>query len=285
MAGGKCPKCEELKPELGIAAYSYVVAGEHLDKDGELPIFFVQFDFDQSRKGAFTSLGVDRVPAVGISTPEMSKASQRTYRRENFWLITNDGNVEAQKTLENINNLFKKDVQLSYTLLRILTGNILLIGLASVAFFGRNIARKLLMIKMVWYWISAIAFIACVGGTAYNMIHGVPNFRQAQDPNTGEIYIDEYFQRNMRAQWAGEGYLASLCFLATALSFLSLFYIDKWESDYKKYVHGAISIGLIMVFTFLVSYMWSIKVQFDTSFWPPEHYIKGSLLNDQGITV
>jgi len=33
----------------------------------------------------------------------------------------------------------------------------------------------------------------CIGGTAYNMIHGVPNFRYAKDEASGNYYIDEYF--------------------------------------------------------------------------------------------
>ncbi len=193
ISGGKCPKCDELASELDIVSYSYYVAGEHLHEpeSGELPIFFVSFEFEQSRRDLFIEMGVDRVPAIGVSTPKMASGS-RSFG-EKVWLISNDDNVEAQKALENINNLFKKDVQLSYTIKRILMGNVLIIGIVALAFIGRNFLRQMLMMKPVWFILSGVIFVACVGGTAYNMIHGVPTFRQAQDPNTGEIYVDEYF--------------------------------------------------------------------------------------------
>jgi putative flippase GtrA len=89
----------------------------------------------------------------------------------------------------------------------------------------------------------------------------------------------------MRAQWAGEGYLASMLFLATAVSFISFYYLDRPQSKSKQYMFSIIAITACMILTFLVNWAWSIKAQFDTTFWPPSHYIKGSLLNDQGITV
>lgn len=73
-------------------------------------------------------------------------------------------------------------------------GNILILAFASVAWFGRNLALQLLKIKQLWYFGTALVFIMCIGGTAYNMIHGVPNFRYAKDEASGNYYIDEYFQ-------------------------------------------------------------------------------------------
>ena len=72
-------------------------------------------------------------------------------------------------------------------------GNIIIIALFAVAWFSRNLALELIQIKPLWYIGSALVFIMCIGGTAYNMIHGVPPFRYARDEASGNYYIDEYF--------------------------------------------------------------------------------------------
>ena len=64
-------------------------------------------------------------------------------------------------------------------------GNIVIIGIVTVLFMLRNFVRSLLMLKPVWYFITCFAFVLCIGGTAYNMIHGVPPWKYAQDPNSG----------------------------------------------------------------------------------------------------
>jgi hypothetical protein len=57
--------------------------------------------------------------------------------------------------------------------------NILLIALFAIAWFSRNVVLDLIQYKILWYIGSAIVFVMCIGGTAYNMIHGVPPFRYA----------------------------------------------------------------------------------------------------------
>lgn len=77
-------------------------------------------------------------------------------------------------------------------------GNVLIIGVAAIAWFSKNLVLQLLQIKPLWYIGSAFIFIMCIGGTAYNMIHGVPPFKYAKDEASGNYYIDEYFQRQIR---------------------------------------------------------------------------------------
>lgn len=101
--------------------------------------------------------------------------------------------MEAPKTLENLNKIVNKDVQLKYTFQRIFMENILMIALFAIAWFSRNFVLEIIQIKPLWYIGSSLVFIMCIGGTAYNMIHGVPPFKYAQDKNSGNYYIEEYF--------------------------------------------------------------------------------------------
>jgi len=110
-------------------------------------------------------------------------------------MVGHDENVEAPKTLENLNKILNKDVQLKYTFYRIMMGNIVIVVLAAVAWFSKSFVLEIIKIKPLWYFGTALVFIMCIGGTAYNMIHGVPNFKYAKDEASGNYYIEEYFQR------------------------------------------------------------------------------------------
>lgn len=101
--------------------------------------------------------------------------------------------VEAPMTLEKVSKMLGHHVELQYTIGRILQGNLLIIGVFAIIVMLRNFFREILLHKIVWYTGTALVFIFCIGGTAYNLIHGVPTFKMAQDQNTGVVYVDEYF--------------------------------------------------------------------------------------------
>lgn len=186
--------CEQLYPELEQVSYSYSQAGwNNPQENGDLPVFFVSYEFKQERQETFKSLGINRVPAIGFSQPSHAKISNKEFKESEMWMVGHDENVEAPKTLENLNKIMNKDVQLKYTLNRILMGNLIIFGLAAVAWFSRNFVLEIIHIKPLWYIGAAIVFVMCIGGTAYNMIHGVPSFKYARDEASGQTYIEEYF--------------------------------------------------------------------------------------------
>jgi hypothetical protein len=87
----------------------------------------------------FVDMGIERVPGLGHSKPSMgSSVEARKFKKEEFWSVGNDDNVEAPKTLENLNRLMNKDVELKYTLYRILIGNFLIIGVLAAGWLMRN---------------------------------------------------------------------------------------------------------------------------------------------------
>ena len=149
-------------------------------------------------------------------------------------MVGNDDTVEALKSLENINKILGKNVPynppIDFT--KTFLNNIIIIGLALGAFLMRNFVLQIVQQKPLWYVGTGLIFILCIGGTAYNMIHGVPNFKYARDDSTGQVYVDEYFQRQMRGQWAGEGYLAAMLILIAGIGFILTYYIDLPETLY-----------------------------------------------------
>lgn len=96
-------------------------------------------------------------------------------------MVGPEDTVEALKSLENINKIVGTNVPYNppINFVRTITNNLIIIGLGAVAFMMRNFVLQILQVKILWYAGTSLVFILCIGGTAYNMIHGVPNFRYA----------------------------------------------------------------------------------------------------------
>jgi len=124
---------------------------------------------------------VNRVPTVAWLRPELASSKSKKLQERDFWMVGNEDTVEALKSLENINKILGTNVPYNppIEIVRTILNNLVIIGLGAVAFFMRNFVLQIVQIKPIWYAGTALLFILCIGGTAYNMIHGVPNFRYA----------------------------------------------------------------------------------------------------------
>jgi ABC-type phosphate transport system permease subunit len=125
------------------------------------------------------------------------------------------------------------DIELKYTLARILFANTVIVGLLVFVFFIKDTIRALLENRTFWKILTALIFILCIGGTAFNMIHKVPTFKYGQD-QYGNTIVEEYFQRNQRSQYSGEGYMISTMMLSIGSLIIASFYLDKIKSTLYK---------------------------------------------------
>lgn len=286
----RCEHCEDTYSELYQVANSYISAGKHTPTDkSEKPVFFAKLEFNKMNEDLFRLSEFTSVPILTLATDELSKfylaQGFAKYDKHFEWRMNPQDFVDAGKILEHINKLTNHSVELRYTLNRVLLGNGLILGLVAIVFFFKDHLAALLRIRIIWVIGTAIIFIMCIGGTAFNMIHRVPTFKYGHD-QSGNMVVEEYFQRNQRSQYQGEGYMASMLMILIGGTMVGFVYMSKMQDSLKK---EAICMTLIVVIFFLITLLnlaFQLKSpHYNPSFWPPEHYQTGPLMFDQGTVI
>lgn len=235
----KCEHCDQMESELEQVAFSYIQAGMHKIKPSaeKKPIFFAKLDFNPSNQHHFINSDFQSVPVLCLATKELAETYKNTgksvYAPNLEWKISSQDFYDASKVLEHINNITNNNVELQYTLMQNLKGFVLIFVICSILFASRNYIRFLLMKQWFWIVLTVIAYVYCVGGTAFNWIHKVPNFKYAYD-EAGTLYVEEYFQISQRSQYAGEGYMASTMMLVIGVTLIVYTYIDKVKNPFMK---------------------------------------------------
>lgn len=286
----KWDHCVSMESELSEVANSYINAKKHLvdPKDGS-SIFFAKLEYSQDTEIMFQKCGFTSVPILALSKPEIARqhAEQKTskYPKDMEWRLSSQDFFDAGKILEHVNKITNENVELKYTLLRIMQGNFLIFALWVLAFFFKDHIGYLLQQKVVWIAGTVVVFIMCVGGTAFNMIHKVPTFRYGHDAS-GNVVVEEYFQRNQRSQYAGEGYMVSMLIFIISLSMLCFIYAGNIKSKLNKEVIWMIIVLALYIMVLTLNAIFELKAaSYNPTFFPPDHYQKGPLMFDQGTII
>lgn len=234
----KCDHCIAIETELEQVAYSYVQSGKHLPQEGtQRAIFFVKAEYRRENADIFIASDFSSVPIICLATPELAKQftekGTAKYEEKYEWKISTQDFSDAGKLLEHVNKVSKNEVELKYTLYRILTGNLIIFAAFGILFFFRDFLGNLLRNKLVWMIGTALIYIQCIGGVAFNIIHKVPTFKYGFDKSGGMI-VEEYFQRSQRSQYSGEGYMASLLMFTIGALMVVYAYLNRIKSNLRK---------------------------------------------------
>ena len=158
------------------------------------------------------------------------KGQKARHAAEDLWQVRMDETVDASRILEYVNKRTNRNVEvklpLSTVVMRNVVGATVLIGALLLVMQ----IHKLLLNTKVWLLIAYTGFVMCVGGTVYNTLNGIPWFKLERD-EYGGVRVAEYFQRNQRGQWGGEGYIAAIAMLLTGGSIILLFHADQFATS------------------------------------------------------
>ena len=140
--------------------------------------------------------------------------------------------------------------------------------------------------QMLWITIACGGYFICTSGVVYTMLNNVPMFGLGQD-QYGKVVVENYFMRSSRGQYGAEGYITSGLALIISASFLMMIKANSWfESVMHRRI--AIIISIFVCFIGMVIYVSVYKIKtpwYQTNFWPPESYLKGPLMRDQGNNI
>lgn len=286
-----CPMCESVESELAEVSYSFISANKQYgdEESKQIPIFFARISFTESNKQPFVLSEFRSVPVLALADKSLadfySKNKNLTYETKKMWQMGPQDFSDAGKLLEHVNKISGHKVELKYTLWKRVLGTGLIMAVLGCVFLLKKVLLYLITNRIVWMVGSAIIFIQCVGGIAYTLIHSVPLFKYGHD-STGNMIIEEYFQRNQRGQWGGEGYIVSMIMFLIASCIIGFMKTEKMKNGFKK---EALCLGLIttaFVLLMALTHIYTLKSPgYNPDIFPPDHYMRGPLSVDQGTSI
>ena len=186
--------------------------------------------------------------------------------------------IYALKMMEFANAKSQRKFPLKKNPIEFLIYFLLFVGLIFIGFSAYKNFHPLIINPALWVVGSILVVIICEGGIVYNVLHSIPFAKYDRDGN-----IIEFIHTGQRSQYAGEGVLMSSLFVLGG----TLLYSFNWLNMVKGYgQHKIASFGAIVLIVLIVRIIFSIyriKARwYNPTFFPPSHYVKGPLINDQG---
>jgi uncharacterized membrane protein YoaT (DUF817 family) len=180
------------------------------------------------------------------------------------------------------------DVKLKLPLTTVLIKNLMLFGVLTILLNLIVKLRPQLISPNLWYSIALFGYIVCTSGIIYCQSHNMPMFRLDKD-EFGNMFISEYFMKQQRSQYAGEGYIASILCTLISLCFLCFVraevFFSPLNSTNKMYLLVVLLIlGYSGVQAFLACYR-EKSPWYRNAFFPPHDYVRGPLMRDQGNNI
>ena len=287
----KCDHWVTIEEELKQVAYSYLQSERHLSNDPDKrPVIFAKIEYNALNSGIFLLSNYTSVPILALAQPSIVKNARENKRIEYpsklEWKISAMDFFDAGKLLEHINKITNSNVELKYTFARVMIGNIIIIlGAGCALFFLKGYIAMIIQNKAMWMIGTVVIFVLWIGGTAFNMIHSPPTFKYSQ---SGGFGAEEYFRRDQRSQYYGEGYLSSMLMLSIGVILVLFTLLNKLsvKDNVKKELIGVLLVVLLFALVMILSYVFGIKSHHYTpSLFPPDHYVSGPYSNDQGTNI
>lgn len=225
------------------------------------------------------------MPNLLVSLPKTaiisSKEERQTYLKGFKWQITHtDGHVTSHKLLEYINKRTGRNVEHKVSLTDALT----VIGtlFAAAAFFiiiFRQF-RSFFLNTKVWFIGSIAIYAICMSGVVYNIIHNIPFTTMDRNGNV------EWISNQNRMQLGAEGVIMSGAISLAGILFIIVSRLTaiSGNSSVNRFIY-------IVLFVFTLLVIWAIedvykkKGWYNPRFYPPENYVQGPLMKDQGNSI
>lgn len=277
-----CDDCTGVYNEFIGVQYSY----RHAKKDSFFGV--VYFSQEQNVREIFLMHGLKTVPHICTSKQVQKRdTSVDFYRTEDVWFIKKDDVHDTQVQLDFINKRLNHEVEMKMPFTTILTKNIILFSVLALFMTVLIKLRPALIEPTLWYVIAVFGYIVCTSGFIYSELHGMPMFRFDKDAY-GTMYISEYFMRQQRSQYGGEGYIVSIIAFLTSMFFLAftrLEVIVDVTGDKRKVI---LIVLMICAYLGVEFYLLCYKIKtpwYGTTFYPPAEYMRGPLARDQGTNI
>jgi oligosaccharyltransferase complex subunit gamma len=282
----KCTLCERVFNEF------IQVSDSFRDSNGFKPdmvsrkraVFFAVLYYSEETIPIFKSLKFPSMTNLLYTTPQniqFNNMGEPYIQYDEDYVISyneRSDKIYALKMMEFANAKSQRKFPLKKNPIEFLIYFLLFVGLIFIGFSAYKNFHPLIINPALWVVGSILVVIICEGGIVYNVLHSIPFAKYDRDGN-----IIEFIHTGQRSQYAGEGVLMSSLFVLGG----TLLYSFNWLNMVKGYgQHKIASFGAIVLIVLIVRIIFSIyriKARwYNPTFFPPGHYVKGPLINDQG---
>ena len=282
----KCTLCERVFNEF------IQVSDSFRDSNGFKPdmvsrkraVFFAVLYYSEETIPIFKSLKFPSMTNLLYTTPQniqFNNMGEPYIQYDEDYVISyneRSDKIYALKMMEFANAKSQRKFPLKKNPIEFLIYFLLFVGLIFIGFSAFKNFHPLIINPALWVVGSILVVIICEGGIVYNVLHSIPFAKYDRDGN-----IIEFIHTGQRSQYAGEGVLMSSLFVLGG----TLLYSFNWLNMVKGYgQHKIASFGAIVLIVLIVRIIFSIyriKARwYNPTFFPPGHYVRGPLINDQG---
>jgi hypothetical protein len=282
----KCNLCERVFNEF------IQVSDSFRDSNGFKPdmisrkraVFFAVLYYSEETMPIFKSLKFPSMTNILYTTPhniQFNNLGEPYIEYDEDYVISyneRSDKIYALKMMEFANAKSQRKFPLKKNPIEFLVYFLLFVALIFAGFSVYKNCKPILLSPILWVIGSMLVVIICMGGIVYNILHGTPFAKYDRDGN-----IVEFIHTGQRAQYAGEGVLMSSLFVLGG----TMLYSFKWLNSIRGYGQHKIASFAIIIFIVLVVRIifsiYRIKARwYNPTFFPPGHYVKGPLINDQG---
>ena len=152
------------------------------------------------------------------------------------------------------------------------------VGLIFIGFSVYRNCKPILLSPILWVMVSMFVLIVCMGGIVFNILHGTAFARYDRDGN-----IVEFINPEQRSQYAGEGVLMSSLFVLGGTSLYCFNWLNRIKGQGNHLIYSFIAIIVVLLDVQIIFSIYRIKARwYNPTFFPPNHYVKGPLILDQG---
>ena len=281
-----CYSCSKVEQEFKKVSLTYK------EKLGFVPdminkkraVFFGIFYISEKTYSLTQNLNFDKDINILYTTPKNIQINEfdESYidYNEDFIMSYTDRaeNIFALKMIEFINAKSQRKFDLRKDPIEYLLYFIIFITIIFVAYSWYISYKEIILSPPIWIIGSFVVYIFGIGGIVYSGLNSPPYYGYDGD---GKIH---FISPGFRSQFFLEGVFVSIIFVIGG----TFFYAFNWgnyvaERNININNYGFfIIIGCFAIFEVILHIIQIKSSWLNPSFFPPEGYVKGPLINDQG---
>jgi len=282
----KCNLCDAVKNEFYQVSESFIEAGGHKPdmENRKRAVIFGILHYSDDTNSIFKNLKLPATTSILYTTPKNivldDNGEVQIKYDEDFVVGFKDkyDAVYAHKILEFVNAKSGRKIELRKNPLMFLLYFIIFISVLVLGFFLFTKFKNVFLSPNLWLVGSFAVYIICIGGIVYNIIHGTPFAKFDRDGN-----IKELIHSGQRSQYVGEGLLLSSLFVFCGTLIFAFNWINKIKGYWPHKISAFVLIFLIAITSRIIISIYQKKASwYGPTFSPPNNYIKGPLIRDQG---
>ena len=282
----QCEGCGVLNPIFKRVAYSYKASDSNLAISNEeeklKPVIFAALEYSQEALEIMQKFQFQGLPNIFVSS--------KSFVEEGYFFNVDRSKILAYKegkdyneenVLKYLNEKTGRKVEFKIKVSEYVKLVVFYLTLVTlVVLFVRSVIYHHFNPKF-WWVLSMMVYVVCMGGVVYDIIHGAA--LGETDPDTGDFV---FYAKGPREQHIIEGFLMAGVVSLSGVGLIIVNLAAYIEGRWIIRIVSLIGIALWVACAYYTDFIYKKKAQwYHPTFEPPQGYIKGSLMMDQGNSL